>query len=229
MFTIRRHKLKRLLLTLLIPTALVTGAFAQGSYDNATIIVVYTTNQTLAQNLASLNAYIDENIEPTLEYTVTAESTMFDYLFGFRMIRFRAYDVNGDETLMMPGDYRVLDGLEPFWAQEIPTNITAVYRNEFGGPGNADDLILNTGVMYSNQSATAIIALATPAPAGGLRVTVRSNNTALRVPATVIVPAGQRTVSFRITTGNVTRTAGARVTAVVRGRSLVETIMLRTR
>lgn len=221
--------MKRLLLTLLIPTALVTGALAQRNYDNSTIIVVYTQNQTLAQNLASLNGFIDDNIEPNLEYTVTAESTPFDYLFGYRMIRFRAYDRDGNETLMMPSDYRVLDGLEPFWNQEIPTNVTSVHTNDFGGPGGEDDLALNSGVMYSNQSNTAILALAVPAPAGGLRVTVRSNNSAVRVPTTVIVPAGQRMVAFRITTSQITRTGSARITAVVRGRSVSETILLRAR
>lgn len=221
--------MKRLLLTLLISVAFVGNALAQvRNYDNASVIVVYTQNQTLAQNLASLNAFIDENIEPTLEYTVTAESTMFDYLFGYRMIRFSAFDINGDPVLIMPGDYRVLDGLEPFWNQEIPTNITAVHLNEFGGPGE-DLLVLTTGVMYSNQSQNAVISLLTPAPAGGLRVTVRSNNSALRVPSTVIVPAGQRTVSFRVTTTRVTRTTGARITAVIRGRSHVEDVLLRSR
>lgn len=218
--------MKRLLLTLVTLTALATSALAQRGYDNSTLVVVYTSNQTLAQNLQSLNDFIDQNIEPELEYWVTAESTPFDFIFGFRLVRFRAFDENG-ETLMWPNDYRVLDGLQPFWDQEIPLNVTAVYTNDFGSAGDDIDVMATT--VLSGQSTTATVMLSRPAGAGGVRVTLRSSSTSARVPASVVVPAGQRRVTFQITTRPVTRSTNVRITAMFRGGSKSDSFTIRPR
>jgi hypothetical protein len=224
-----RHELKRLLLTLVTFAVLVTGSLAQPrNYDNASAIVVYTNNQTLDQNMQSLNDFIDENIEPGLEYTVTAESGPFDFLFGFRLVHFRAFGPNG-EVLMDPGDFRVLDGLIPFWAQETPLNITAVYTNDLGDVGGNDTVDLLNNTVLMNQSTNGVITLSRPAPAGGLRITLRSSNAALRVPTSVTIPAGQYSAIFTARAGRVTRNTTVRVTARIRGLDVADSITIRMR
>lgn len=219
--------LKRALLALTALLAIIPCAFAQRSYDNATLIVVYTDAQTLEQNLADLNAYIDEFIEPNLEYTVTAESGLFDGFFGFRLVRFRAFAENGDEILMGFDDYRVLDGLEDFWASQIPTNVAAIYTNAME---IFLDFDLATASVAGGGSTTATITLGAPAPSGGARVALRSSNTAtIRLPANVTVPAGQRSVTFIVRTQKVRRATNVRLTATYRGTSMNSVLQVRVR
>jgi len=219
--------LKRALLALTALLAIIPCAFAQRSYDNATLIVVYTDAQSLEQNLNDLNAYIDENIEPNLEYTVVAESGIFDGLFGYRLVRFRAFDENGNELLMGFDDYRVLDGLEAFWATQIPDNVVAVYTNAMEV---FEDFDLATASVAGGSSTTATITLGAPAPLGGARISLRSSNTsAVRLPASVMVPAGQRSVTFVVRTQRVRRAANVRLTASFRGSSLHNVLQVRIR
>ncbi|MBX7135561.1 MAG: hypothetical protein K1X67_23070 [Fimbriimonadaceae bacterium] len=219
--------MKRLLFAFITLTALVSSALAQ-SYDNSSVIVIYTENQTLAQNLASLNQFIDENIEPQLEYEVTAESDpFFDFLFGYRMVRFRAF-ANGSETLIMPDDYRLLDGLQPFWAQEIPLNITQVFTNDFGS-FDQDDFDVAAMNLVQNQTTVGTILLGRAAPAGGLTVTIRASNGAVKVPTSVRIPAGQRRATFTVKANRVTRTTAVTVTVRVRGVNYTDQVAVRPR
>ena len=219
--------MKRLLFAFITLTALVTSALAQ-SYDNSSVIVIYTNNQTLAQNLDSLNQFIDENIEPQLPYTVNAESDpFFDFLFGYRMVRFRAFTDSG-ETLMMPDDYRVLEVLQPFWAQEIPLNITQVFTNDFGS-FDQDDFDVAAMNLVQNQTTLATVQLGRAAPAGGLTVTIRASNGAVKVPTSIRIPAGRRSATFTVKANRVTRTTASVITVRVRGVNYTDTVAVRPR
>lgn len=221
--------MKRLLFAFVALTALVTSALAQRNYDNLSVVVVYTTNQTLDQNLASLNAYIDENIEPNLEYDVTAMSDpFFDMIFGFRMVRFVTTNADGTWYFPAPDDYRIMDGLEPFWAAETPLNVTAVYTNDFGGYGDVNFDVLGT-VLLQTRSTTATVQLFQPAPAGGLTVQVRASNGAVKVPTSIRIPAGRTSATFTVKANRVSRNTNVTITVTVRGQSYSDGLQVRVR
>ena len=68
--------------------------------------------------------------------------------------------------------------------------------------------------------------LSAAAPAGGLAVTLASNNTAVTVPASVTVAAGATTAPFTATIAAVTSTQSATLTATASGGSKVYTLQL---
>jgi thermitase len=69
--------------------------------------------------------------------------------------------------------------------------------------------------VYGGRAVTATLTLASPAPAGGWTLTLKSQNTALAtVPASVTVPAGQMTVDFPVQTYSVSAATMAVIEAV---------------
>lgn len=102
--------MKRTLLMALTLLGLATGALAQSerSYDNATVVATYNSENSLSDNLADLNAWlqggngdgtttffdwlIDNNLDPFFDYEYWVESDpYFDEIFGYRMLRVRAW------------------------------------------------------------------------------------------------------------------------------------------
>lgn len=69
--------------------------------------------------------------------------------------------------------------------------------------------------VAGGSASTATLVLDPPAPAGGVQVTLASNSTAARVPATVSVPAGANIVNFTVTTVAVSSSTFATVTATL--------------
>lgn len=61
-------------------------------------------------------------------------------------------------------------------------------------------LILSPSTVTGGSSSTGLVTLESPAPAGGTTVTLGSSNTEASVPGSVLVPAGQTTATFQITT-----------------------------
>ena len=61
-------------------------------------------------------------------------------------------------------------------------------------------LILSPSTVTGGSSSTGLVTLESPAPVGGATVTLGSSNTEASVPASVLVPAGQTTATFQITT-----------------------------
>jgi len=56
--------------------------------------------------------------------------------------------------------------------------------------------------VNGGQSATGTVTLPSPAPAGGLTITLSTSNVVASVPAAVVVPAGATSATFAITTSN---------------------------
>ena len=68
--------------------------------------------------------------------------------------------------------------------------------------------------VVSGQSAQGTLRLRSNAPTGGIRVRLSSSNAALAVPAEVLVPAGQASVTFRLISQRVRASTAVTVTAV---------------
>jgi hypothetical protein len=86
------------------------------------------------------------------------------------------------------------------------------------GPGaNLSSISLTPGVVTSGSgvSVTGIVSISSISPTGGLEVSLGSNNSAASVPNSVIIPAGQSSISFPITWSSVTSATTATITAVM--------------
>lgn len=69
------------------------------------------------------------------------------------------------------------------------------------GPGvTLSDLVLVPSSLVSGATSTGTVTLSGAAPAGGVSVTLSSNNAVAQVPSSVVVAEGQITASFPITT-----------------------------
>lgn len=96
-------------------------------------------------------------------------------------------------------------------------------------PATAQSITMNPASVRGGNSSTATVTLSSPAPAGGLTLTVVSNRPEfVSHPATVVVPAGQSSVSFNISTTQVTLTVGVTFTATTPGGSSVSSTLFIT-
>lgn len=97
-----------------------------------------------------------------------------------------------------------------------PAGGTAVVN--LSGTGDAaagalSALFCNRSTIFGAGTDNCTVSLNAAAPAGGLTVNLTSSNTALSVPATVTVPAGNTNAFFTATATPVTATATANITA----------------
>jgi hypothetical protein len=76
-------------------------------------------------------------------------------------------------------------------------------------PPRPQSLTLNPTTVKGGTSSTATLNIIGVAPAGGLTVTLASNNANAQVPASVVVPAGAKTVNFTVNTSAVATTVNA--------------------
>ncbi|WP_162179802.1 hypothetical protein [Bryobacter aggregatus] len=81
------------------------------------------------------------------------------------------------------------------------------------GQGVISGLSLAPVTVASGGSATGTVTLASPAPAGGVLVTLGSNQSAATTPASIVIPAGASTGSFPVTTTPVASTTTVVITA----------------
>jgi RHS repeat-associated protein len=102
-------------------------------------------------------------------------------------------------------------------------------------PIELDGVTVNPATVMAGRSASGVVTLTGIAPSGGITVSLTSGNAAVAVvPATIVVPAGQRSASFPISTsaqsaaapvaitaayGGVTRSATLQVTPCVSARA----------
>src|SRR5206468_4935797 len=88
-------------------------------------------------------------------------------------------------------------------------------------------LTLQPSTVAGGGTALATITLSSPAPAGGASVAITTTNATLApVPATVVVPAGQTTGSFSITTLSVATTQSVTLTAAYAGTTAPATLAI---
>ncbi|HZH97414.1 MAG TPA: Ig-like domain-containing protein, partial [Fimbriimonadaceae bacterium] len=87
-------------------------------------------------------------------------------------------------------------------------------------------LTLTRTTVVGGQSSTGTVTLQNAAPAGGAEVSLVSGSSAIRVPATVVVPEGATSANFGITTAPVASTAVRTVTASRGGVSKTASLTL---
>jgi len=113
---------------------------------------------------------------------------------------FVAPDVNGQGSLLLTQSDRIMR-LAPF---------------PISGSGTVtlSSLTVNPGTVTGGQSTTGTVTLTGNAPVGGCVIALSSNQSAVSVPTSVTVPAGQTSISFTATTSPVAKDTNAIVTAV---------------
>jgi hypothetical protein len=84
-------------------------------------------------------------------------------------------------------------------------------------PVPLQSLVLNPNQVHGGSTTTGTVNLSSSAPAGGVVVTLASNSSAIQVPQTVTVPAGQTSVNFLVQTSAVGDVFVRTVTATLEG------------
>ena len=84
---------------------------------------------------------------------------------------------------------------------------------------NLASLTVSPSSLVGGQSATGTITLSTPALASGATISLQSNNAAVQVPSSIIIPAGSTSAQFAITTSLVTSQVTANVSSPLDGTS----------
>jgi hypothetical protein len=82
-----------------------------------------------------------------------------------------------------------------------------------GNSGTITGLTISPPAVTGGQGATGTVTMSAPAPAGGVSVSLASNNPTAGVPPSVNVPQGQTSASFPVTTSPVSSTTTATITA----------------
>jgi hypothetical protein len=94
-------------------------------------------------------------------------------------------------------------------------------------PPSITSLILRPNLVRGQRTVSGTLNLSAPAPAGGVRVALSSGDESLvEVPAEVLVPAGARNATFRLTARRTTTSTRVEVTAVANGLSKSATLTL---
>jgi len=114
----------------------------------------------------------------------------------------------------------------------IPTsfNILASVASESVGcglslnPPPVTNLTLNPASMTGGQSSTGTVTISAPTPKGGIYVGLTSNASQASVPVSILIPEGQTTATFTVTTSKVTATTTATITATT-GWSTYTTVL----
>jgi hypothetical protein len=87
-------------------------------------------------------------------------------------------------------------------------------------PPSISSLILRPNLVRGLRTVSGTLNLSAPAPAGGVRVALSSSDDSLvDVPAEVLVPAGARSATFRLTAQRTTTSTRVEVTAAANGLS----------
>ncbi len=93
---------------------------------------------------------------------------------------------------------------------------------------NLERMSLTPQTLPGGQTATGMLVLTLPAPAGGAVVTLKTDNPAATVPATATIPAGATTTTFTVTTTAVPKTLVATITASFAGLDQMARLEIRS-
>jgi thermitase len=93
-------------------------------------------------------------------------------------------------------------------------------------PFRVQSVAVSPAAITGGQSATLTVRLTMPAPAGGVQVSLQSNAPQASLPASVIVPAGQSSVSVQVATHPVAQRVHATLTAALNGSQASTTLTI---
>jgi hypothetical protein len=127
-----------------------------------------------------------------------------------------------DPTVTVPAGAMSADFTVTTFKVSQDTNVTITATSPAGNSGSAVllvrapaiiDFVIDPTVVVGPDSTFGTVTLETTAPAGGVIVSLTSDNPVAQVPATVTVPAGQASVTFEITTTSVSSDEVVNITA----------------
>jgi hypothetical protein len=112
----------------------------------------------------------------------------------------------------------------PITVNGVTANTNVAINARYGGfitqttltliPSNAQSVVVNPNVVVGGTATQGTVNLSGKAPTGGRTVTLASNKTNVAtVPASVVVPAGQSSANFSVTTVGVNTNQGVVITA----------------
>jgi hypothetical protein len=78
-------------------------------------------------------------------------------------------------------------------------------------------LVLKPTTVVGGKSSTGTVRISSPAPVGGLTITLSSNSGSANLPATVKIPAGETSAAFTVKTSKVSAQAAAVISASLTG------------
>jgi len=93
-------------------------------------------------------------------------------------------------------------------------------------PFRVQSVAVSPAAITGGWSATLTVRLTMPAPAGGVQVSLQSNAPQASLPASVIVPAGQSSVSVQVATHPVAQRVHATLTAALNGSQASTTLTI---
>lgn len=93
-------------------------------------------------------------------------------------------------------------------------------------PFRVQSVAVSPAAITGGRSATLTVRLTMPAPAGGVQVSLQSNAPQASLPASVIVPAGQSSVSVQVATHPVAQRVHATLTAALNGSQASTTLTI---
>ncbi|MBM3724380.1 MAG: hypothetical protein FJW40_02995 [Acidobacteria bacterium] len=112
----------------------------------------------------------------------------------------------------------------------VSTTITASYDGVTRtatvnvAPATLVSLLMSSQVVGGNTTTNSSVTINAPASAGGVTVNLASNNAALTVPPTVVIPEGQSSTTFTVNTTPVSTTAVVTVTATLGSTTRTATV-----
>ncbi len=200
-------------------TTTVAGATATVSYTTdgiRTVSYLATDNSGNASAAQSETIKIDRTL-PVTAATVSADSTLITLSVTETGSGVSAtyYTVDGGTQQTYNGGITLDGGTHTitYWTVDIAGN-TEVAKSISVPAGVLSAVAVNPTSVNGGTNATGTITLGSPAPTGGIDVSLSSNSASATVPASVTVAAGASTATFTVTTASVNAATTATITAV---------------
>ena len=210
-------------------TTTVAGATATVSYttDGIRSVSYYATDNSGNASTPQVETVKIDRTLPATAATVSADSTLITLAVTETGSGVAAtyYTVDGGTQQTYNGGITLDGGTHTitYWTVDVAGN-TETAKSISVPAGVLSAVAVNPTSVNGGTNATGTVTLGSPAPAGGVVVTLTSSSAAAVVPASVTVAAGARTATFAISTTSVVASTPAVITASSLGVSKTTTL-----
>ena len=199
-------------------TTTVVGATATISYttDGIRSVSYYATDNSGNASTPQVETVKIDRTLPATAATVSADSTLITLAVTETGSGVAAtyYTVDGGAQETYNGGITLDGGTHTitYWSVDVAGN-TEVAKSISVPAGVLTAVSVNPTAVNGGTNATGTVTLGSPAPTGGIVVSLSSNSASATVPASVTVAAGASTATFTVTTAAVNTAATATITA----------------